>query len=96
MLVALTASILFEVKVGAAEPVKSDTVTLIQFANVPLPEVIRNLARQAQINVVIDPKLNEPPFSRQLVSVRWEGVTAKDALLAILENYGLILKFPAN
>jgi hypothetical protein len=72
-------------------PANNDAIALIEFENVPLPEVIRNLARQARLNILLDPKVTAPPFSGQMVSVRWQGVTAKEALLAVLENYGLVL-----
>jgi hypothetical protein len=76
--------------VGEA-PANNDAVPLIQFENLPLPEVIRNLAQQARLNILLDPRVTQPPLSLTKVSVRWEGVTAKEALLAILDNYGLVL-----
>ncbi len=92
MMTALAALVLFVCEARAEAPAKSEVIALIEFENVPLPEAIRNLARQAGINIVIDPRVTAPPLSQQLVSVRWEGVTAREALLAVLENYGLELK----
>jgi hypothetical protein len=64
---------------------------VIEMDKVPLSEAIRQLARQAQLNILLDPRLSEPPFAGINVSIRWEGVSAKEALVALLDNYGLVL-----
>ncbi len=57
---------------------------------------IENLARQAGINYMLDPKIayGQPDASGQVkaeptLSIRWENITAENALLALLDNYGL-------
>jgi type II secretory pathway component GspD/PulD (secretin) len=72
------------------------TIPLIQFQDVPLTTAIENLARQANINYLLDPKISygQPDEHGQLIpeptlSIRWENVTAEQALLALLDNYGL-------
>jgi type II secretory pathway component GspD/PulD (secretin) len=72
------------------------TIPLIQFQDVPLTTAIENLARQADINYLLDPKINygQPDEHGQIIpeptlSIRWENVTAEQALLALLDNYGL-------
>jgi hypothetical protein len=35
--------------------------------NVPVPDVIRNLARQARLNIIHDPRLAEPPFNSPIL-----------------------------
>ena len=87
----LTASLLILPDARGGQAASNDVIPLIEFENVPLPEVIRNLARQARLNILLDPKVTAPPFSGQMVSVRWQGVTAREAILAVLENYGLVL-----
>jgi len=76
---------------GASASANNEVIPLIEMENVPLSDAIRQLARQARLNVVLDPRLSQPPFVRQTVSVRWEAVTARDALVALLDNYGLVL-----
>jgi len=58
---------------------------------VPLTDAIRQLARQARLNILLDPRLSAAPFDRMTVSIRWENVTAQEALAALLDNYGLVL-----
>jgi type II secretory pathway component GspD/PulD (secretin) len=79
-----------------AVPVSS--IPLIQFQDVPLTTAIENLARQAGINYLLDPKIGygQPDQNGQIkveptLSIRWENITAEQALLALLDNYGLQL-----
>lgn len=72
---------------GAATPVVG--LPLIQFDDVDLFDVIKELARQAQLNVVFDPKINLAAYSR--VSLRLENVSAKDVLQAVLVNNDLVM-----
>lgn len=74
------------------------TIPLIEFQDVPLTVAIENLARQAGINYLLDPKIGygQPDASGQVkaeptLSIRWENVTAEQALLALLNNYDLQL-----
>jgi len=74
------------------------SIPLIQFQDVPIRTAIENLARQANINYLLDPKIDygQPDQNGQVkpepeLSIRWENVTAEQALLALLDNYGLQL-----
>lgn len=74
------------------------SIPLIQFQDVPLTVAIENLARQANINYLLDPKIGygQPDQNGQVkaeptLSIRWENVTAEQALLALLNNYDLQL-----
>jgi type II secretory pathway component GspD/PulD (secretin) len=74
------------------------SIPLIQFQDVPIRTAIENLARQANINYLLDPKIDygQPDQNGQIkpepeLSIRWENVTAEQALLALLDNYGLQL-----
>jgi len=74
------------------------SIPLIQFQDVPITTAIENLARQAGINYLIDPKIGygQPDQNGQIkpeptLSIRWENVTAEQALTALLDNYGLQL-----
>ena len=85
---------------GTANPQPSGppSIPLIQFQDVPITTAIENLARQAGINYLIDPKIGygQPDQNGQIkaeptLSIRWENVTAEQALMALLDNYGLQL-----
>ena len=74
------------------------SIPLIEFQDVPLTVAIENLARQAGINYLLDPKIGygQPDQNGQIkaeptLSIRWENVTAEQALLALLNNYDLQL-----
>ena len=84
-------AVLVSAATSAAPPAKDEVIPLIEMENVPLSDAIRQLARQAHLNVLLDPRLSEPPFTRLTVSIRWQEVTARDALVALLDNYGLVL-----
>jgi len=85
------------VETNAAAPVAA-SIPLIEFQDVPLTVAIENLARQAGINYLLDPKIGygQPDQNGQIkaeptLSIRWENVTAEQALLALLNNYDLQL-----
>jgi hypothetical protein len=40
---------------------------------------------------MLDPRLSEPPFEGMTVTIRWKDVTARESLVALLDNYGLVL-----
>ena len=64
-----------------------------------LPAAIQFLARMANINIQFDPSLvftnnvegAEGKSTAPMVSLRWDNVTADDALQEVLDNYGLML-----
>ena len=73
-------------------------IPLIVMDDVPLTDAIKNLARQAALNYMLDPKIafgqmgpDGKPIPQPSVSIRWENVTAEQALTALLGNYGLQL-----
>jgi hypothetical protein len=73
-------------------------IPLIVMDSVPLNDAIKHLARQAQLDVALDPALRVPsaapvtrPLSQWEISLRWERVTAGQALAALLDNYDLVL-----
>lgn len=87
-----------ETSAAPAAPNPAATIPLIQFQDVPLTTAIENLARQAGINYLLDPKIGygQPDASGQIkpeptLSIRWANITAEHALVAVLENYGLQL-----
>jgi type IV pilus assembly protein PilQ len=71
-------------------------IPLIVMDDVPLTDAIKNLARQAGINYMLDPRVSfgqvgpdGKPVAQPNVSIRWENVTASQALNALLSNYNL-------
>ena len=82
----------------APGPQPGGTIPLIVMDDVPLTDAIRNLARQASLNYMLDPKIGfgQPgpdgkPLAQPSVSIRWENITAEQALAALLNNYSLQL-----
>jgi type II secretory pathway component GspD/PulD (secretin) len=83
---------------ASGEPQPGAVIPLIVMDDVPLTDGIKNLARQAGLNYVIDPKVvlgqlgpDSKSIPQPTVSIRWENVTAEQALNALLENYNLQL-----
>jgi type II secretory pathway component GspD/PulD (secretin) len=83
---------------GASTPAAAPIIPLVVMDDVPLTDAIKNLARQANINYMLDPRIafGQPgpdgkPVPQPTVSIRWENVTAEQALTALLNNYSLQL-----
>jgi len=83
---------------AAAAPAPTASIPLIQFSDVPITTAIENLARQANINFMLDPKIGygQPDANGQIkvepqLSIRWENISAENALIALLDNFGLQL-----
>src|SRR5947207_3311442 len=83
---------------GAAQP--GAIIPIIVMDEAKLTDAIRNLARMAGLNYMLDPQIGfgqpDPAHPGQLlpeptVSIRWENVTAEQALFALLNNYDLQL-----
>ncbi|HXT40837.1 MAG TPA: DUF4974 domain-containing protein [Candidatus Angelobacter sp.] len=67
----------------------AEILQLVKFDDAPLLDVIRTLARQANLQVQIDPKVLKQSFAP--VRTYLENVTAEDVLKAILANNNLVL-----
>ncbi|MGO8677969.1 MAG: type II secretion system protein GspD [Limisphaerales bacterium] len=79
-------------------PQRGTVIPLIIMDEVPLSDAIGNLARQANLNYLMDPKVGfgQPgPDGRAapqpIVTLRWENITAEQALNALLNNHNLQL-----
>ena len=66
-----------------------EVLPLVKFEDAPLFDVIRILAKQADLQVQIEPNVLKQSFPA--VSLRLENVTAQDILQAVLANNNLIL-----
>src|ERR1043166_3503685 len=81
--------------VAVAAPA-AEIVPLIVIDDVPLTDAIRNLARQSNLNFQFDPRVAAAGADGKVtnqpnVSIRFENVTAPEALQAVLDNYNLVL-----
>jgi type II secretory pathway component GspD/PulD (secretin) len=81
-----------------AEANPNEVIPLIVMDDVGLIDAIKNLARQARLNFVMDPKVpyggigpNNVPIPEPKISIRWEKLTAQQALTALLNNYNLVI-----
>jgi general secretion pathway protein D len=74
---------------ATAAPNPDEVVPLIVIDDVPLTDAIRNLARQSGLNFQFDPRVTSS--NQPNVSIRFENVSAQEALNAVLENYNLTL-----
>ena len=63
----------------------------VDFALVPLDFAITNLAYHAGITYVLDSNVVSELPLLATATARWEGITARQALLALLNHYGLQL-----
>ena len=79
---------------GQTEAVVIPTIVMDE---VPLTDAIKNLARQAGLNYILDPKVTFGPTGADgkpvvpNISIRWEKVTAEQALTTLLTTYSLQL-----
>ncbi len=83
---------------AAMAAASASNIPLIQFSDVPITTAIESLARQGGINYMLDPKIGYglPDQNGQVkpepqLSIRWENISPMNALLALLDNYGLQL-----
>ena len=91
ILLAAGIAVLFGIGAQASAVPQDEVIPLVEMENVRLPDALRQLARKARLNVILDPRLSTPPFSEMTVTIRWENVMAREALIALLENYDLML-----
>ena len=67
-------------------------IPLMVMDDVPLSEAISKLATAAQLQLTLDPLWPESANKgRVAVSFRWQKITARQALVALLDNHELIL-----
>jgi hypothetical protein len=74
---------------------QGEVIPLIVMDEVPLADAIRNLANHAGIKYALAPEVLESYVAagtpQPNVTIRWEKVTARQALNSLLANYALIL-----
>ena len=86
-------------QVGVDTNAANAVIPVIMMEDLPLRDAIRNLVRQLGLNINLDPALSTPDHERVLsqeVAFRWERITPRQALAALLDNYGLVLREDAT
>jgi hypothetical protein len=73
-------------------------IPLIQMDVVPLDLALNTFAYEDHIKVVFYDELlgirsnpGKPPVPQPLVSIRWQNITPKQAIVALCENYNLVI-----
>jgi type II secretory pathway component GspD/PulD (secretin) len=79
---------------AAASADSGEVLPLVQFEDAPLVDVIKTLARQANLNLIFAPSVMER--TNVPVSIRLENVTAQNVLEAVLNNNNLRLERDAR
>ena len=89
-----------------AKPVPADqilgdtnkTIAAVVFDYTPMEVAIGGLAKQAGLEVELDPKISMPSrdsagkfITPPVISVRWKNISAAQALAALLDNYELVI-----
>ena len=76
----------------------TNAIPLIQMGKVPLDDALRNLAKQAKLDIEMDTvrsSQNSNPgrshWSPPILSLRWKSITARQAIAALCENYDLVM-----
>ena len=64
-------------------------IPLISMQDVPLDKAIKNLIEHDHVNVVLDSRLLDS--ASPTVSIRWKNITASQAIIALCENYDLVI-----
>jgi len=89
----------------AVKPIRADPALigtnevypLVVLDDVSLADALRDIARRGFKNITIDPRSTEPSFGRGgTVKVRWEQVTSRQALAAVMDNCDLMLNEDAT
>src|SRR5437867_7221995 len=74
-----------------------DVIPLIRMVDVPLADAIRNLARQSNLNYILDPHVPGAEFGpgrlapSVSVTASWTNVTAQAALSGLLKEHKLTM-----
>jgi hypothetical protein len=87
-----------DLRAGESKPADANIMPLIVIGDVPLSDAIRNIARQMNLNFILDPCVpgaSPPAAGRKVrepgVNIRLENQTVEYALNLILKNHGLTL-----
>src|SRR6266545_6703356 len=70
-----------------------EILPLIQFEDAPLADAIRVLARQMDLNHILDPRIvaRADRRSESTITVRWRNITGREALQRVLKDHQLTI-----
>ena len=98
---AATALVVFAGNAAAEPPMTNQPadsmegrIPRIEMVNVPLSDAIKNLARQMDVNYILDPRIFGPDGifrSDPPLTVRWENISAEEALRRVLADHQLAM-----
>jgi hypothetical protein len=70
----------------------SNVIPVMVMDSIPLSDALTTLGTEAGVKISLDPALTAPGSAAQgMVSIRWERITARQALAALLDNYDLVM-----
>jgi hypothetical protein len=90
-LLLLVAAVMPRIAAGQDGGQESDVIPLISMKEVPLWDAVRNLARQAKINYILDPRLPAYSIRQPTITARLTNLTAVDALNRVLSIHNLTM-----
>lgn len=79
------------VPASAVDVETNKVIPLIVIENAPLLDVLRLMGKEAGLKVAFDRKLTRAFERNSEISIRWENLTARQALAALIDNYGLVI-----
>lgn len=76
----------------------TNMISLIEFRNVRLSIVLKNLAKQIRLKCIFSPQIDPWQLGYEpQVNIGWENLTARQAFAALCENYDLsIVEYPGT
>ncbi|HTX22687.1 MAG TPA: hypothetical protein VMD27_12640 [Candidatus Aquilonibacter sp.] len=77
---------LLEMETNTSALFTNSIIPLIQFQDVPLDTVLKVLIGQSSVKAGLDPQISA---SNIILTLRWQNITAKQAIIAICQNYDL-------
>jgi len=68
-------------------------IPLLRIEERSLQDAIKSIARRARLKVTFDPAFTASRWARdnEIISIRWQNITARQALAALLDNFDLIM-----
>ena len=89
---------LLEMPTNNLVPLTNGIIPVIQFEDTALDVILEVLIRESSLHVTLDPRIQGTIDPRKgwlnhmpVLSLRWEGITPKQALIALCKNYDLII-----
>lgn len=77
---------------------KNAPIPTLNFDGVPLVEAIKTIGNAGGVNIFFDRKFAQSPYGRHdsFIYVRWQKITPRQALAALVDNYDLTMLEDTN